>query len=87
MTIWNPISTAPKDRLIILFGPLIGQAVTEEHPKGTIRAIGYWDDIDGAWCLSTTSWVGPFIDATHWLPCPDRPSGTDTAPSMPEKSE
>jgi len=67
---WQPIETAPQDDVLLLYGTLRQPGLTGEHPRGAIRAVGYWDEIDQAWALSDTTWDGPFFNPTHWMPCP-----------------
>lgn len=73
---WFPIESAPRDEVILLFGP-IGHGRSPEHPRGPIRAVGYWDVIDGAWAYTNTTWCGPFADPTHWMPLPLPPQSTE----------
>lgn len=66
---WRSMDSAPLDEVILLFGQLCGQAYDEQmHPSQPVRACGYWDEIDGAWALTDTTWAGPFIEPTHWRP-------------------
>lgn len=69
---WRDISTAPKGRVILLFGQ-IGYGRSEAHPTGPIRACGYWDEIDEAWAFTNTTWEGPFMAPTHWTDLPSPP--------------
>ena len=73
MSEWRDISTAPHGRVLLLYGTLCGHALTPGHPSFPIRVIGYWDDIDNAWALSDTTYLGPFIEPTHWADCPEPP--------------
>lgn len=75
---WQDISTAPKDEVILLYG-LLDPHPTERHlhtrldePK---RFTGYWDEIDDAWCPVGSTWEGPWIEPTHWIPLPAAPTG------------
>lgn len=71
---WRPIKTAPKDRVVLLFG--------SQRPCELIRAdgkfvfSGYWDHLDAAWCATGTTYCGPFYKPTHWQPLP-APPGAD----------
>lgn len=72
---WLPIETAPKDgAAVLLFGRV------SDHPEGLVsfngdsRITGYWDAMDQAWCASASTWVGPFINASHWQPLPNPPA-------------
>lgn len=77
LTEWRDIATAPKDDVILLFGLL------DPHPSDRDahaqldkpkRFTGYWDDIDDAWCPVGSTWTGPWIIPTHWLPLPSAPN-------------
>lgn len=71
---WQPIETAPKHLDLLLFG---------EQKPGSVNCgvfyadpmifVGYWDEIDGAWCATGTTWLGPFFNATHWMHLPEKP--------------
>lgn len=75
---WQPIETAPKDAHILLFGNIDpetqfeGIVWTRPAPFS-----GYWDDIDKAWVSHGTTWDGPFMQVTHWMPLPKPPSGAE----------
>jgi hypothetical protein len=69
---WQPISTAPKEEGVLLFGEPYGH-IGEVKFNGPIITSGYWDSIDSAWCATTADWTGPFIEATHWMPLPPKP--------------
>ena len=71
---WLPITTAPKDMHVLLYGK-IRRASLELSLPNAVAVIGYWDEIDGAWCVTTATWAGPFVDATHWMPLPEPPKG------------
>lgn len=73
MSAWSPANTAPKDRPVLLYGKLT--QATPERPQGAIRVVGYWDEIDGAWALTSTTWAGPFFKPTHWAELPAVPDG------------
>jgi hypothetical protein len=74
MNEWRPISTAPKDDVLLLYGTLYGSDDEWLLPKGLIRACGYWEKLDEAWALTDTTWAGPFIKPTHWQPLPPPPA-------------
>jgi hypothetical protein len=60
MSEWQPISTAPKDREILLLVDVV---------------IGPMLAVQGCWC-SDGEWVdinGDLFSATHWIPLPDQP--------------
>lgn len=74
---WQPIETAPKDKLILLFGLL------DPHPEdiglhGNLdrpgRYTGYWCQLDEAWSVAGGTWLGPWVNPTHWMPLPDPPA-------------
>jgi hypothetical protein len=70
---WQPISTATKSgKQVLLYGnmkpfPGVGFA-------GPFHCTGYWDEIDQAWCATTATWCGPFLEPTHWMPLPRPPA-------------
>lgn len=73
---WQPIETAPRDELILLYGKL------EPHPDnrqlyGRLElptiVTAYWCEIDEAWCPMGSTWVGPWFSPTHWRPLPTPP--------------
>jgi len=79
---WKPISTAPKDQLLLLWGHL------DPHPESAYlhaqldrptRATGYWCDIDRAWALMGSTWLGPWFKPTLWQPLPPPPHNTDAS--------
>ena len=76
MVEWRPIETAPRDAVIMLFGLLDPHPSDREahaqldRPK---RFTGYWDEVDEAWCPVGSTWTGPWIIPTHWLPLPPAP--------------
>ena len=74
---WQPIDTAPKDgRSILVYGlPKDIEGVRFTAP-GVHAA--YWDSIDSSYCLKGASWLGPFIEPTHWMELPAPPA--DPAP-------
>lgn len=75
MTEWQPIETAPRDGTdILLRGRPIHLPDDLEIP-GPVTLTGYWDVIDAAFCVTTASWLGPFMEATHWMPLPTPPRG------------
>lgn len=68
---WELIETAPRDKMVLLFG--------EQKPHEFVNFSeplvfsGYWDVIDEAWCSTASSWSGPFYKPTHWMPLPEAP--------------
>lgn len=71
---WQPISTAPKDKVVLLYGKIDPNTEFElliwKEPS---VFSGYWDNIDEAWTTSGSTWEGPFMVATHWMPLPPKP--------------
>lgn len=78
---WNAdMEAAPRDRHLLLWvepyevmqygtnPESVGLEVTER----TITT-GYWDQIDGAWCVSSATWVGPFVEPVAWMSLPQPP--------------
>ncbi len=72
MSEWQDIASAPKDKHVLLFGK---QSAIEELGEFTGPLSGYWDAIDSSWCATASTWRGPFIEATHWMPLPPPPQG------------
>ena len=72
MTNWRPITNeTPRDKRVLLFGQM--KPMEGLRTNGPEVFSGYWDDIDGAWCGSGSTWVGPFYDVTHWQELPEAP--------------
>lgn len=69
---WRPIETAPKDGTTIL---VFGHPESIELVRYTRAAVysAAWDNIDEAFCLSGGTWLGPFIEPSHWMPIPEPP--------------
>lgn len=61
--------------VLLLKGTLDRSTLTAEEscwfPDATVRTVGYWDSLDGAWSLTTTPWFGPFFLPTHYAVFPD----------------
>ncbi len=81
MSEWQDISTAPKDGTILVFGKpcdlVIGNVVMVKF-KNPAAYTAAWDELDEAFCVSGGSWLGPFIEPTHWMPLPDPPKDAGT---------
>lgn len=78
---WRDIESAPRDATsMLLYGRM--------HPfKGLkwskpLVFSGYWDEIDEAWCATSSTWEGPFFTPTKWMPLPLPP-----LPSVQEGKE
>lgn len=73
---WQPIETAPKDSLILLWG-LLQPHGDDAHLYAQLdaprRVAGYWCEIDEAWAVAGSTWLGPWFDPTHWQPLPEPP--------------
>ena len=69
---WLPIESAPKDgATIFVYGlPESIETVTYRRAASYTAA---WDSLDDAFFLSGGTWVGPFIEPTHWMPLPKPP--------------
>lgn len=52
----------------------------DEHLYGdwdmSCRCVGYWDEIDEAWCPVGATWKGPWIEPTDWQALPMPPAST-----------
>ena len=73
---WKLIERAPKDRTILVFGQpsdLVMDGDTLVSYKYPAVYSAAWDEIDEAFCLSGGSWLGPFIEPTHWMFLPGGP--------------
>lgn len=74
---WRTIESAPKDgQRILVFGQpddlvIDGNTLTHWAKPGIHAAA--WDEIDNAFCLDGGSWLGPFIEPTHWMSLPPPP--------------
>jgi len=74
MSEWQDISTAPKDTTIMIYGPQVGKSKSDLCGwDGSIVSSGYWDGIDQSWCVTGSTWRGPFMNPTHWMPLPAPP--------------
>lgn len=77
MSEWRTIDSAPRDgtRVLVYGKPeplrMDGETLVEWNITGVHAA--YWDACDGAFCLDGGSWLGPFIEPTHWQPLPEPP--------------
>ena len=74
---WQGIEGAPRDDVVLLYGKL------RPHPDNEYlyadldmicRCAGYWDQIDEAWCPVGSTWQGPWLEPTHWMPLPPAPT-------------
>lgn len=71
--VWQGIATAPKDGThIMIFAQLRPNDFLECDRPQVLS--GYWDEIDGAWCSTGSTFHGPFYDPTHWMPLPPPPT-------------
>lgn len=74
MSEWQPIETAPKDRVIYLWVPEIPEAWTEGPWRGG------WSWVNEEWCLHLPFSVNnkaaitkAVPQPTHWMPLPEKP--------------
>ena len=78
---WRPGKTAPKDgSTILVFGKptdLVMDGITLVCFGQPLVHTAAWDAIDGRFCVTGGSWLGPFVDPTHWMPLPAAPRPTD----------
>ena len=76
---WRPIAEAPRDGTTILVYGQPSDLVIDENTLVSFKAprvyTAAWDEIDGAFCLSGGSWLGPFVGPTHFMPLPPPPAG------------
>jgi hypothetical protein len=72
---WQPIETAPKDRLLLLccVGWKPSEAKGEPWP---VKVGGWWN---GVWNIFGASWR-----PTHWMPLPAPPSARSEPTEGPE---
>lgn len=69
---WRTMDSAPKDgERVLVWGQPENTGELTFHRAGAHTA--YWDEIDGAFCLSGSTWQGPFVHPTHWMPLPAAP--------------
>jgi len=69
---WQPIETAPKDKMRILtwgYTPAVYGYSKREYKF----SISSWGDKD--WNSQATSSFGPRFVPTHWMPIPEPPQG------------
>ena len=73
---WQPIETAPRDRLILLFG-LLDPHPDDRELYGSLdrptRVAGSWCELDEAWCPMGATWTGPWFKPSYWMPLPPPP--------------
>lgn len=73
---WQPIETADKARPLMLYGKLRPHPDYEQlysNLDKNTRCVGFWDEIDEAWCPVGSTWTGPWFEPTHWQPLPEPP--------------
>lgn len=72
---WQPIETAPRGHILVYGKPqnlvVDGSTLTNYHSAFVCSA--HWDEIDQSFVLDGGSWLGPFIEPTHWMPLPEPP--------------
>ena len=78
MTDWQPIATAPRDHILVYGQPqnLVIDGNEVATYRGPFVCSAHWDEIDQAYVLDGGSWLGPFIEPTHWMPLPAPPKTT-----------
>lgn len=65
---------APKNRLIIIRGHLYGsefERKRELYPTGLITCVGYFDQIDDSYAITSHPYYGPFIKPIEWCELPE----------------
>ena len=74
---WRPINgETPRGQNILLWGEQDEQSKDcGVRMNGKIVFVGYWDEIDSAWCSVGSHWTGPFFNVTHWMPLGGGPEG------------
>lgn len=78
MSQWRDISTAPKDRTVVLLYGIWASEISRPVPKPTTD-IGFWND--GAsdhpgndwWELLTGAGYACWMRPSHWMPLPPPP--------------
>ena len=71
---WRPISEAPRDGTQLLLFAAVPE-VEGLSFDGPIRLTGYWDSLDEAWCSTLSTFHGPFVKPTHFMPLAAPPEG------------
>jgi hypothetical protein len=71
MADWQDISSAPKDRAILVYGKPTDTDEVHFTAPGVHAA--YWDPIDSSFCLKGATWLGPFIKPLCWMEEPAAP--------------
>jgi hypothetical protein len=72
MSAWQPISTAPKDRALLLWDPrtrsvnvgVYNDSYTEKWHALVLGGEAHWSDDSGP---------NPIFTASHWMPLPSAP--------------
>ena len=62
---WQPIDTAPFNRLVLVAGVRDGR-----HVVGIAKQ---WEAADIAATRDRTAWTGCRFEPTHWMPLPEPP--------------
>lgn len=80
MSEWQDIATAPKDGTPILVYGTPDDLVMNGDVLLSFKRHGIhlarWDSVDQAFCLDGGSWLGPFIEPSHWCALPNPPKGS-----------
>jgi hypothetical protein len=75
MTDWQPIETAPKQKVILLW------ALTDTDTGNWKMAAGYWmpgyGDEPGEWTWDGHRLKSYDAQPTHWMPLPEPPTSAD----------
>lgn len=68
------MESAPKNRTILVYGRPTDVASLGISYFAAAAYTASWDAIDESFVLSGESWVGPFIEPTHWQERPAPPA-------------
>jgi len=73
---WRPISDEAKTGAsVLVYGLPQSIEGVVFHKPAVFTA--HWDAIDNSFCLDGGTWLGPFVEPTHWMPKPASPIEKD----------
>ena len=71
---WQPIETAPKDTLVLLYGEPCGEIFGRFREPTIVVGANRYD----YWAVDATDYYQVTVEPTHWMPLPNPPSQEGT---------